>query len=54
MVINNEIMKFYRGISYSSDEIDCVDGNNLINLKNINAYGGFRRDGTKKYNGKYI
>ena len=48
-----EILDFQRGISYSSEEIDCEEGNNLINLKNINAYGGFRRDGTKKYNGKY-
>lgn len=48
-----EILNFQRGISYSSEEIECEDGNNLINLKNINAYGGFRRDGTKKYNGKY-
>lgn len=42
-----------RGISYSSEEIDTNEGVNLINLKNINSYGGFRRDGTKKYDGKY-
>ena len=48
-----DIVKFDRGISYSSEEIDCDYGVNLINLKNIEAYGGFRRDGTKKYNGKY-
>jgi type I restriction enzyme S subunit len=48
-----DIVKFDRGISYSSEEIDCDDGVNLINLKNIEAYGGFRRNGTKKYNGKY-
>ena len=48
-----EILDFQRGISYSSEEIDCEEGINLINLKNINAYGGFRRDGTKKYDGKY-
>lgn len=48
-----DILSFDRGISYSSEEIDCEDGLNLINLKNINAFGGFRRDGTKKYNGKY-
>ena len=48
-----EIVTCERGISYSSEEIDCEDGVNLINLKNINAYGGFRLDGTKKYNGKY-
>jgi len=48
-----DILSFDRGISYSSEEIDCEDGLNLINLKNIEAFGGFRRDGTKKYNGKY-
>ena len=42
-----------RGISYSSEEIECEYGMNLINLKNIQSYGGFRRDGTKKYSGKY-
>ncbi len=49
----SEVVTFERGVSYSSDEIDCEDGINLINLKNINSYGGFRLDGTKKYNGKY-
>lgn len=49
----SEIASFDRGISYSSDEIDCDDGVTLVNLKNIEAYGGFRCDGFKKYNGKY-
>ena len=48
-----DILSFERGISYSSEEIDCDEGLNLINLKNIDAFGGFRRDGTKMYNGKY-
>ena len=48
-----DIASFDRGISYSSDEINCDDGINLINLKNIQSYGGFRSDGTKQYNGKY-
>lgn len=48
-----DILSFDRGISYSSEEIDCDNGLNLINLKNIDSFGGFRRDGTKKYNGKY-
>lgn len=48
-----DIASFDRGISYSSDEINCDEGINLINLKNIQSYGGFRRDGTKQYNGKY-
>lgn len=49
----SDIYSFIRGVSYSSDEIDCEDGINMINLKNINSYGGFRRDGLKKYNGDY-
>ena len=48
-----DIASFDRGISYSSDEINCDDGINLINLKNVQSYGGFRRDGTKQYKGKY-
>lgn len=48
-----DILSFERGISYSSEEIECDDGLNLINLKNIDSFGGFRRDGIKKYNGKY-
>lgn len=49
----SDVATFERGVSYSSEEIDCEDGINLINLKNINSFGGFRLDGTKKYNGKY-
>ena len=48
-----EIASFERGLSYSSEEIDCGDGLNLVNLKNIEAFGGYRRDGLKHYNGKY-
>ncbi len=48
-----DILSYNRGLSYSSEDIDCEDGNDLINLKNIQSYGGFRIDGTKKYNGKY-
>lgn len=48
-----DIIKYVRGLSYSSEEIECEEGYDLINLKNINAYGGYRFDGTKKYLGKY-
>lgn len=48
-----DIVSITRGLSYSSEEIDCDEGNDLINLKNIQAYGGFRLDGTKKYSGKH-
>lgn len=49
----SDVISFERGTSYSSAEINCDDGINLVNLKNIQSYGGFRREGTKKYNGKY-
>lgn len=48
-----DIVSITRGLSYSSEELDCDEGNDLINLKNIQAYGGFRLDGTKKYSGKH-
>ena len=48
-----DIVSFERGLSYSSEEIDCEEGLNLVNLKNIEAFGGYRRDGLKHYNGKY-
>lgn len=49
----SSVYKYSRGVSYSSDELECENGNNLVNLKNIDSYGGFRRDGLKKYDGKY-
>jgi type I restriction enzyme S subunit len=49
----SEIFDYTRGVSYSSEEIECEEGENLVNLKNIQGFGGFRRDGTKKFNGKY-
>lgn len=48
-----EIIQIVRGLSYSTEEIDVDDGINLINLKNIQSFGGFRRDGTKLYDGRY-
>ncbi len=48
-----DIIQITRGLSYSTAEIDCEEGLDLINLKNIQAYGGFRYDGTKKFCGKY-
>ncbi len=49
----SKIVKIVRGVSYSSEEIDTLTGNTLINLKNIQGFGGFRRDGLKVYNGKF-
>lgn len=48
-----EIISIIRGVSYTTEEIETKEGTNLANLKNIQAYGGFRRDGLKLYAGKY-
>ena len=48
-----EIVQYYRGLSYSSEEIDTDSGVDLVNLNNIISYGGFNKNGTKKYAGKY-
>ncbi len=47
------IKKYYRGISYSSEDLSDDCGINLVNLKNISSYGGYRRDGLKKYIGSF-
>ena len=49
----NEIIEIERGISYSSNEINTTEGINLINLGNIKPFGGFNKEGIKKYNGAY-
>jgi type I restriction enzyme, S subunit len=46
-------LTFFRGKSYSSEELRENDGTPMLNLKNINRNGGFRRDGLKYFEGKY-
>lgn len=47
-----EKMAFIRGKSYSSADIQ--DGNNiLLSMNNVHPYGGFIRDFTRVYGGKY-
>lgn len=48
-----DIIEVSRGLSYTSSEIDTDAGVQLINLKNIQPYGGFRYDGSKRFDGKY-
>lgn len=49
-----QVFKFHRGKSYRSAELGQEqDGLPLMNLKNIAAWGGFRRDGTKRFTGDY-
>lgn len=47
------VIQFDRGCSYTSEEIDVLDGVHLVNLKNIKAYGGYNYDGLKVYAGDY-
>lgn len=46
-------IKYYRGKSYSSAELRDDEGLAMLNLKNVNRQGGFRRDGLKYFEGKY-
>lgn len=46
-------IKIFRGKSYSSAELRDDSGLPMLNLKNINRGGGFRRDGLKYFEGKY-
>lgn len=48
-----EFIKFDRGCSYTSEEIDVTEGVKLINLKNIKSYGGYNYDGLKLFAGNY-
>lgn len=48
-----EKASFFRGCSYSSDEINDIKGDYyIVNLKSFNRGGGFRFDGLKYYSGK--
>lgn len=51
--IYENIVSFNRGKSYRSSEINVEDGVPFINLKNIRAYGGFNKGGTKLFDGIY-
>jgi type I restriction enzyme S subunit len=50
--LENQI-KIFRGKSYTSEELRESDGLPMLNLKNINRGGGFRRDGLKYFEGKF-
>lgn len=49
----SEVASVYRGRSYRSSELVEDGGLPFLNLKCIARDGGFRRDGLKRYNGKY-
>ena len=48
-----DIFSFVRGKSYTSKEINTDNGVFLINLKNINGFGGYRRGAEKLFDGNY-
>jgi type I restriction enzyme S subunit len=47
-----DLLTLDKGVSYSGAGL-TGDGNPMVNLKNIHAGGGFRRDATKPYSGKF-
>jgi type I restriction enzyme S subunit len=47
-----EILTLDKGVSYNGAGL-TDDGNPMVNLKNIRPGGGFRRDATKPYSGKF-
>lgn len=48
-----EIFSYVRGKSYKSSELSESEGVLLVNLKNINAFGGYKRNAEKRYLGTY-
>ena len=49
----NEVFSFERGKSYASKELSDSEGVVLVNLKNIQAWGGYKREAEKRFIGKY-
>lgn len=47
-----ELFSFVRGKSYTSKELSD-SGVLLVNLKNIQAFGGYKRDAEKRFTGQY-
>lgn len=49
----SNIFSYIRGKSYTSDELSETEGRILVNLKNIQAWGGYKREAEKRYLGRY-
>lgn len=49
----SEVFDYVRGKSYSSKELSDADGILMVNLKNIRAFGGYKRNVEKRYIGQY-
>lgn len=49
----SDVFTFVRGRSYTSKELSEDDGVLMVNLKNIRAYGGYKRNSEKRFTGAY-
>lgn len=49
----SDVFTFVRGKSYTSKELSENDGVLMVNLKNIRAYGGYKRNAEKRFTGAY-
>ena len=49
----DKVFNYVRGRSYSSDELSETKGTLFVNLKNIQAFGGYKRNAEKRYLGVY-
>ena len=49
----SEVFDFVRGKSYTSKELSDIDGVLMANLKNIHAFGGYKRNAEKRFTGQF-
>lgn len=49
----DKVFSFIRGKSYSSGELSDNEGTLFVNLKNIQAFGGYKREAEKRFLGTY-
>lgn len=49
----SNVFEYIRGKSYTSKELSDNHGTLMVNLKNIQAFGGYNRNAEKRFMGKY-
>lgn len=49
----SDVLDYVRGKSYSSSELSDNSGTLMVNLKNIRAFGGYKRNEEKRFTGEY-
>ena len=49
----SEVFDFVRGKSYTSKELSDTTGVLMANLKNIHAFGGYKRNAEKRFTGQF-